>query len=266
MLTQGNHKLGGRLVWNFSLPSARSDVCVGMSELCQKHCYARRLEQSRPAMRARYEANYRLSLAPAFARRVRAFLVGHDVAVVRLHVGGDCYSPAYARKWLRVMRRSPRVRFFFYSRGWRDRATCVILEGMAARPNCRAWFSCDGETGVPSTIPPRVRLAWLSVAPDDVPPASASLVFRIRSLRRDEATHLGGVRVCPTEDGIPRTEPVTCERCQSCWQPLHDDDSRRVSLPVLPADDRPPDSPTEEGPMSASPRHESVGVGLPAGV
>ena len=114
---------------------------------------------------------------------------------------------------------------------------------MAALPNCRVWYSCDRETGIPTVIAPDVRLAWLSVAPDDGPPPSVALVFRIRSLRRREATHLGGVRVCPAEDGIGRTEPVTCERCQSCWQALPDVGSRRVSLPLLP----PPNSLIEEG-------------------
>ena len=246
MLTQGNHKLGGRLIWSFSLPSARPDVCVGMSDLCRKHCYARRTEGFRPAVLARYEANHRLSLTPTFARRVRAFLVAHDVTVVRLHVGGDFFSPAYAKKWLRVMRHSPRVRFYFYTRAWRDQAMRGILERMAVLPNCRAWYSCDRETGVPSAVPPGVRLAWLSVAPDDMPPASASLVCRIRGLRRHEATHLEGVRVCPAEDGTPRAGPVTCERCQSCWQPLPAAGPMRMSLPLLSAEDPTPVAPTGE--------------------
>ena len=234
MLTQGNHKLGKRLIWSFSLPSARPDICIGMSALCQQHCYARRMERLRPAVLARYEANHRLSLAPGFARRVRAFLVGHDITVVRLHVGGDFFSREYARKWLRVMRRSPKVRFYFYTRAWRVDSIRDTLERMAALPNCRAWYSCDRETGVPTDVPPHVRLAWLSAEPGDVPPPSAGLVFRTRGLRRRQATHIGGVRVCPAEDGVPRGEPVTCERCGSCWQPLADAASWRVSLPLLP--------------------------------
>ena len=141
----------------------------------------------------------------------------------------DFYAREYARKWLRVMKRLPAVRFYFYTRSWRNEAIRAILERMAVLPNCRAWYSCDRETGVPSTLPPSVRLAWLSVAPDDVPPVSTSLVFRTRGLRRTEATLLNGVRVCPTEDGVPRGEPVTCERCQSCWQPLPEANPRRVS-------------------------------------
>jgi hypothetical protein len=234
MLTQGNRKLGGRLIWSFSLPSARPDVCVGMSDLCRENCYSRRLEKLRPAVLARYEVNLQLSLSPTFVRRVRAFLVAHDVAVVRLHVGGDFFSPEYARKWLRVMRRSPQVRFYFYTRAWRDESLRKILERMASLPNCRAWYSCDRETGLPSNIPPRVRLAWLSVAQDDVPPAGANLVFRVRKLRSQQATHIDGVRVCPVEDGVLHGQPVTCERCSLCWQPLPEDSTRRVGLPLVP--------------------------------
>lgn len=158
----------------------------------------------------------------------------------------DFYSPEYARKWLRVMRRLPQVRFYFYTRAWRDEALRLILERMAALRNCRAWYSCDRETVVPSSFGPRVRLAWLAVAEEDLPPASAGLVFRIRRLRRQEAMHLSGVRVCPAEDGVPRSQPVTCERCRLCWQPLPDASSQGVSLPLLPADDLPPSSPTED--------------------
>jgi hypothetical protein len=218
-------------------------VRVGMADLCRLHYYARRTEGFRPAVLARYEANHRPSLSPGFAGRVRAFLVAHVIAEVRLHVGGDFYSGEYGMKWLRVMRRSPRVRFFFYTRAWRDEAMRWVLGRMAALPNCRAWYSCDRETGVPCSIPPGVRLAWLSVATDEVPPATASLVFRVRGMRRREATHLGGVCVCPAEDGIPRAGPATCERCGSCWQPLPDAASGRVSLPLLPA---PAPAPNEE--------------------
>jgi hypothetical protein len=234
MLTKGNKKLGRRLIWGFGLPSARPEVCTGSSALCRQHCYSRRLEELRPALLARYQLNYQMSLLPTFVRRVCAFLSRRRIAVTRLHVGGDFWGAQYACKWLRVMRRMPEVRFYFYTRAWRDAAIFPVLERMAALPNCRAWFSCDRETGVPPAVPPRVRLAWLAVAEDDLPPASAHLTFRIRRLRRQAASQLNGVRVCPAEDGVARGEPVTCERCRLCWQPLPEDEDRRTSLPVLP--------------------------------
>src|SRR4051794_31112247 len=104
-------------------------------------------------------------------RRARYYILAHEITVVRLHVGGDFYDATYAGKWLLVMRKLPRVRFFFSTRSWRDAQVRPVLERMAQRPNCRAWYSCDRGTGIPAQVPPRVRLAWLMTGPDDPPPA-----------------------------------------------------------------------------------------------
>ena len=233
MLTPGNKKLGSRLVWGFGLPSGQPDVCVGLSAECQEHCYARQAERLRPAVRARYARNLQLSRLPDFAQRARYFLLAHEAAVVRLHVGGDFYSPGYARKWLRVMRRLPRVSFFFYTRSWRVAAIRPLLEEMAGLANCRAWYSCDRGTGVPARVPPRARLAWLMTGAGDAPPPGVGLAFRVRPLRRRPLTRVNGVRVCPAEDGVRRRARVTCDRCRVCWRPLPAEAPGRTALPVL---------------------------------
>ena len=233
MLTPGNKKLGERLIWSFGLPSGRAEVCVGMTESCREHCYARQVERLRPGVRTRYEKNLRLSRLPDFAQRVRYFILNHDIAVVRVHVGGDFYSAAYGKKWLRVMRRLPSVRFFLYTRSWRDAAIRPVLERMTELPNCRVWYSCDRQTGVPGKIPAHVRLAWLMTDADDLPPAQTGLVFRIRRLRRQPLTRVRGVRVCPEEDGVLRKKPVTCDRCGLCWRPLSAEARYRIALPVV---------------------------------
>lgn len=233
MLTPGNKKLGGPLIWSFSLPSARPDVCTGMSDECREHCYARSFERLRPAALARYERNLSLSRLPDFARRVRYFILAHEIAVVRLHTGGEFYSAAYARKWLRVMRRLPVVRFFFYTRAWRDASIRAVLEQMAGLPNCRVWYSCDRGTGVPDPVPPRIHLAWLMTSADDVPPPDMQLTFRIRWLRRQPQTRVNGIRVCPEEDGITRKARITCDRCRLCWKPLSQESQGRITLTVL---------------------------------
>ncbi len=188
MLTPGNKKLGGALIWGFGLPSGRPDVCVGLSAPCQQHCYARHVERLRPGVLSRYERNLRLSRLRDFPRRVRYFILAHEVAVVRIHTGGDFYDARYARKWLRVLERLPAVRFYFYTRSWRDDAIRPVLEPMAGLPNCRAWYSCDRGTGIPASVPPGVRLAWLMTAPDDAPPRDVHLTFRVRYLRRRPQT------------------------------------------------------------------------------
>jgi hypothetical protein len=135
--------------------------------------------------------------------------------VVRLHVGGELYSPGYAKKWLAIMRQLPRVRFFLFSRTWRIAAIRPVLEQMARRKNVRLWYSCDRETGVPDDVPRGVRLAWLMVDHQDVPPR-ADLVFRVRRLRSQPVKRIGLTLVCPVEGATGhRTD---CERCRVCWR------------------------------------------------
>ena len=215
VLTPGNTKLGpGRLIWGFGLPSRAT--CPGMTPSCSGPCNSASLEALRPAMRSRYERNLGLSRRPDFARLVLAFLVLHDVRVVRVHVGGDFYDAPYARKWLAVMRKAPAVRFYFYTRSWRVPAILPVLGEMARLPNVRAWFSCDRDTGVPEAVPPGVRLAWLMTSPEDRPPR-ADLVFRTLPLRRAVRKRVGLALVCPPENGATghRTD---CARCRVCWR------------------------------------------------
>src|SRR5262249_17793018 len=141
-------------------------------------------------------------------------LILHEVRVVRIHTGGDFLSAAYARKWLTVMRKAPAVRFYFYTRSWRVPAILKVLEAMGRRPNVRAWFSCDRDTGVPANVPAGVRLAWLMTSPEDLP-SHADLGFRTLPLRCTVLKRVGLALVCPTENGATghRTD---CGRCRLC--------------------------------------------------
>jgi hypothetical protein len=187
-------------------------------------------------MRHRYQRNLELSRRRDFARLVLAFLILHDVRVVRLHVAGDFVSKGYARKWLTVMRRAPEVRFYFYTRSWRVPAIHPVLCQMALLPNVRAWFSCDHDTGVPEQVPAGVRLAWLMTTADDLPPR-ADLVFRTLPLRRRVLKRIGLTLVCPVENGVTghRTD---CERCGVCWRPPPTTTSS--SADILPENKAPP--------------------------
>ena len=229
MLTRGNHKLGTRRIWSFSLPSGPGGTCAGMTPACGNACYAVAFERYRPTAARAYRRNLARARRRDFVRRVRAFIIAHAVRVVRVHVAGDYFAVWYARKWLQIMHHSPRVRFYFYTRSWRVPAIKAVIDLMAELPNCRAWYSTDRDTGVPADVPPRARVAWLMTAPGDAPPPGTDLVFRVRRLRR----HLepaSGPCVCPAEDGVVRTRAMTCERCGICWRPTA---TGRIPLPVI---------------------------------
>lgn len=229
MLTRGNHKLGTRRVWSFSVPSGGGGTCVGMTPACQNACYAIALERYRPVAARAYRRNLMRAQRQDFVRRVRAFIIAHNVRVVRVHVAGDFFAVSYARKWLEIVNRSPRTRFYFYTRSWRVPVIKTVIDLMAELPNCRVWYSTDHDTGVPDEVPPRVRVAWLMTDPDDTPPTGTDLVFRVRRLRNRPAP-ISATCVCPAEDGVVRASPVTCERCGLCWRPTP---PLRIPLPVI---------------------------------
>lgn len=218
MLTRGNQKLGHRLIWGFTLPSGTDTCCPGRTTICTRYCYSKRIELLRPKVHKAYQRNFLLTQRKDFSRRVYHFLRAHRVRVVRIHVGGDFYSVDYAQKWLRVIEKSPRTRFYFYTRSWQDPPIRSVLEQMAAMPHCYAWFSCDAETGVPTSLPARVRLAWLQVDAQEKAPEPVDLVFRQRGIRR-HGLALVDARVCPEQDGLRRSTPVTCDACQYCLRP-----------------------------------------------
>jgi hypothetical protein len=219
MLTPGNAKLGQDLIWGFGLPSGGA-ACVGMTKTCRMVCYALRTEQYRPTAAVRYRTNLALAKTKGFARRVRAFLIAHHVRVVRVHTGGEFFAPKYVRKWVAIAERARRVRFFTYTRAWRVPAIRDELDRLAELPNVQLWFSADRETGLPASVPPRVRVAWLMTDDTEPPPTTAGidLVFRVQRLRQVPLAAVNGVPICPAEAGLPGPKP-TCDRCGLCWKP-----------------------------------------------
>ena len=229
MLTPGNKKLGGHLIWGFGLPSGTAKLCPGMTPTCRRVCYAVRMQAFRPQAAKLYRKNLQRTKRKDFVKRVRAFLCSQGVRVVRIHTAGEFVSPRYARKWLRIIARSPKVKFFTYTRVWQLQDFAEVLGELARLPNLSLWYSCDRDTGLPEVVPPRVRIAWLMTASDEVPPATADLVFRTQALRKHPAEAVNGVAVCPAENGT--TPSTTCDRCRLCWRPP---DTRRASSTPLP--------------------------------
>ena len=84
---------------------------------------------------------------------------------------------------------------------------------MAALRCCRAWYSVDSETSVPSFIPPGVRLAFLQAEKDERPEL-ANLTFRRRGLRKE--SRVGLPMVCPSE--VSSSGIQNCGACGKCWQ------------------------------------------------
>jgi hypothetical protein len=198
-----------------------------MTPTCQAHCYAVRYAQYRSTAQAKYQRNGELSQLPDFAQRMRYFILNEDIKVVRIHTGGDYYSPRYARQWLRIACHLPQVQFFSYTRSWQIPGIQRVLERMAALSNVRVWYSCDRDTGMPPAVPSTVRLCWLMTHHEDVPPKPVDLIFRVQRLRKVPLAMLDGARICPDENGKSYAQAPHCETCGYCWRPRPPDQLSR---------------------------------------
>ena len=215
LLTRGNSKIGeGAHIW--SLPAVTT--CPGMSEAC-RHCYAQVGRYRFPAVIERLDWNLTEAKKPGFSDRMIREVKRKGCLAVRVHASGDAFSPSYAKAWSRVFSACPNTKFWGYSRSWRDAPTWEAMKPWASFKNVRLWASADRFTGMPTDLPPGVRVAWLLTESGEVPPSGVHLVFRIRGLRK-ESPRIGlrVLPVCPNELGIngKRDEEVTCGSCQRC--------------------------------------------------
>lgn len=243
-LRSGNEKLGER-VFTYSLPAITT--CPGATDACRSTCYATRHRYLSTSVRYALSTNLAtLTAAPAQVESdIRRQLAAARTSrpLVRLHPSGDFFAVAYAWLWYRIIRDHPAVQFWVYTRSWRFPRFAAILTKLAALPNLRLFYSIDRDTGLPAAVPESVRLAYLSISPDDTPPHEADLVFRDYAIRGVPQIRANGVLVCPHENGTMGAPHVTCASCRLCIAPLaekdprrlkrHADGAKRIRLPVL---------------------------------
>ncbi len=208
LLGSGNTKLGEGIA-TFSLPAV--STCPGSTPTCRADCYATK-GNFLFAVSA-YKRNLVASKADNFAPRMIAEVRRRFAGCVRIHVAGDFYSPDYVEKWLTIVHSCPDTRFYAYTRSWRVPEMVPGLSRLSRLRNMRLWYSCDRDTGTPSRIPKRVRLAYMQAGPEDMP-SRADLVFRVKRLRRKVAKRIALALVCPVENGV--TKGVTCGSCRVC--------------------------------------------------
>jgi len=168
-----------------------------------------------PAVKAAHRSNWKASRRQDFVTKMIAEIQRRRCEIVRISISGDFYSPDYVEKWVEIVRNCPTTVFFSYTRSWRLAAIRPALDRLAALPNMRLWWSVDSETGIPDDVPPRVRLAYMSVALIDEPAQPVDLVFRDYPIRGITQKRVAGAMVCPPENGVTK---INCEKCGFCWR------------------------------------------------
>lgn len=213
-LCVGNTKLG-EAIFSFSLPAV--DTCPGSTAHCRRHCYARSGLFHMPSIQERYMKNWEAVQDPRFAELMVQAIRLKGISVLRVHVSGDFFSASYTAAWGQIATRLRNVRFFSYTRSWRDPEILTEIEKLALLPNWRMWLSEDRETG-PAPKSPSTRRAYMCIDPLDelVAPSDVDLVFR--DSPKSVLKKMNGVQVCPVEAGINFKTKMTCARCGICWR------------------------------------------------
>lgn len=217
MLSRGNTKLGSQ-IYNFSIPAGRT--CPGKTPHCATHCYAMRNRYHSPSVKDRHALNYKRIRRQDFVRRMVDEIQQGKIKLVRIHCAGDFDRAAYVRKWIAIAAQCQSTRFFAYTRSWRDPAILSELKRFAALSNVQLFLSEDRDTGPPPKVAGTLRAFMVIDDLDErLVPANADLVFRdIGKMDTRVIKQMNGVQVCPYENGVDYSTPMTCFKCGLCWR------------------------------------------------
>lgn len=144
-----------RIANAFGLPSGRPFSCPGATSICEKVCYAGKIEKVRKAVSAVMLHNWSLLQNATYAEMVELLsaMIGEFDSEVkrkngtpkfRIHWDGDFFSVDYARAWAEVMARFPHIQFWAYTRTYAadDMSVIATLESV---PNLSLYLSVDRE-------------------------------------------------------------------------------------------------------------------------
>lgn len=225
-ITRGNGKLGEN-IWGWSLPA--KVTCPVISEVCNKVCYAMRGRYHSLSVQDALKRNLEIARSRNFARWMNGEIQLHQIRVVRIHVSGDFFSRRYIEQWDRVIEQNPDTRFFAFTRVWAKTRLLPSLAQLARHRNLQLWWSVDHSMPRPPRVP-HVKIGWLALSDEDVPPYPVDLVFRNAS--QTHRVRLGGAPVCAYEvrPGFrtKHTHKITCTSCGRCY-PVATERARRLA-------------------------------------
>lgn len=217
-MKRGNKKLGDN-IWQFSITAGLAHICIGATLKCLSLCYATQSHYKHETVKSSLNRNYLLSLTDFFVGFILGCLMLFRITIVRIHAAGDFYNSEYVEKWIRIATHRPDIKFYAYTRSWRERdgvASESMLQAitkLASLPNVQVWLSCDIDTGEPPRIPHTLR-CYLQDNDDDVPDYDVDLFFRDK--RKTIVKKVKNKIVCPVENGATKT---TCSACKLCYTP-----------------------------------------------
>jgi len=136
----------------FGLPAGSAFSCPGATSVCEKVCYAEKIENRWKNVGSVMRHNWQILSNASFAVMVREI---HEMIAdfsqecdrkgaekaFRIHWDGDFFSREYASAWAYVIRAFPDVTFWAYTRSFTDKLNVVDL--LVGIPNLAVYLSVD---------------------------------------------------------------------------------------------------------------------------
>jgi hypothetical protein len=146
-----NAKGNGSLIQNtFGLPAGKNYSCPGATSVCEKVCYAGKLEKLYKAVKANLLHNWELlkdadhdTMENLLTDMINDFRKDCDKKgaekLFRIHWDGDFFSDDYAFAWKHVILNNADIKFWVYTR---VHSAALILKDMS---NLSLYYSTDSE-------------------------------------------------------------------------------------------------------------------------
>jgi polyphosphate kinase len=141
----------GSLIQNtFGLPAGKNYSCPSATSVCEKVCYAGKLEKLYKAVKANLLHNWELlkdadhdTMENLLSDMINDFRKDCDKRnaekLFRIHWDGDFFSDDYAFAWKHVILNNPDIKFWVYTRVM---SAALILNNMS---NLSLYYSTDSE-------------------------------------------------------------------------------------------------------------------------
>lgn len=137
---------------SFGLPSGKNFSCPGATSVCEKVCYAGKLEKIYKGVANVMVSNFdqlkdasESAMITLLDEMISEFVAECDkkngTKKFRIHWDGDFFSLAYARAWHDVILRHPDVQFWAYTRSFTNVLNVVPI--LADLPNLSLYLSVD---------------------------------------------------------------------------------------------------------------------------
>jgi hypothetical protein len=180
----------------FGLPAGSNYSCPGMTSVCEKICYANRIERQYTNVMRSMVSNFDQLNSTNFAGKyslIYAMISEFDAEcdkwgaekAFRIHWDGDFFSREYASAWAYVIRAFPDIQFWVYTRSFVPAMN--VIDILADIPNLVVYLSVDEDNAEWAKIIvsefPSIRIAALSDTMDN----AANVITDIRNTNRPGA-------------------------------------------------------------------------------